>query len=178
MTDSRSPSAPRIAVAGDPNDRNGDWYATLALTGGFHEKLRPLIRYLLGEMSLPLRDRELMILRRAWLTRTAYQWVAHVRAARAAGLTDDEIERVTTGPHDVGWSAHDREVLTAADELVSDGRLTDATWNALATRYDECQLVELPMFIGAYAMLSYAQNTLRVRPAFTPDRIMELVPFD
>ncbi|MGE0880924.1 MAG: carboxymuconolactone decarboxylase family protein [Acidimicrobiia bacterium] len=171
-------SIPRIEVKGAAGDRHGDWHALLALTEGFSTKMLPVIGHLLGDMSLPLRDRELMILRRAWLTGTAYQWVSHVRAARSAGLSDEEIERVGVGPDDDAWSPADRDVLNAADELTRDGRLTDGTWNALAARYDHRQLVELPLFVGAYAMLGYAQNTLRVRPAIEADSIEGLVPFD
>lgn len=175
--DTTAPRPPRIAVQGN-DERHGDWHATLALADAFNEALQPMVGHVLTGMALPERDRELLILRRAWLTRTAYQWVSHVRAARAAGLTDDEIERVTHGPGHGEWSADDRDVLNASDELVRDGRLSDATWNALAVRYDHRQLVELPLFVGAYALLGYAQATLRVRPAIPPDRLTELLPFD
>ena len=44
--------------------------------------------------SLPARDRELLILRTAWLCRSEYEWGQHVRLALGVGLSEEEIERV------------------------------------------------------------------------------------
>jgi len=163
-----------IAAAG----RHTQWNATLAHNPELYRALQPLIAHLLKGLKLPHRDRELLILRRAWLAQCAYQWVAHVRVARGIGMTDEEIERITRGPADVSWSNEDRSVLVAVDQLTSTGRLSDATWESLAARYSQAQLVEFPAVVGAYAMLGYAQTVFRVRPADElDDRLSALVPF-
>ena len=82
---------------------------------------------------------------------------------RAAGLTDDEIRRVQDGPDAPGWSADDATLLRAADELHDDSCITDATWEALAARYDQRQLIELPMLVGHYHLVAYALNSLGVQ---------------
>ncbi len=79
----------------------------------------------------------------------------------AAGLTAAEIERIKAGP-DAGWDARDADLLRAADELKDDSCVSDATWAALAGRYDERQLVEIPMLVGHYLMVSCTLNTLGV----------------
>ena len=113
---------------------------------------------------LPARDRELLILRTGYLCRAPYEWGQHVEIARAAGLADDEIERVAAGPAAEGWSSADARLLQAADELHADSRIGDATWAALAERYDEQQLIEVCMTVGQYHLVSFTLNSLGVEP--------------
>jgi alkylhydroperoxidase family enzyme len=85
-----------------------------------------------------------------------------------AGLTREEIEQVRNGPTDEGWSSDDTVLLTAADELHHDSRISDTTWAALTARYDEKQLIELPILVGQYHMVAYALNSLgiEIEPGF------------
>jgi alkylhydroperoxidase family enzyme len=118
--------------------------------------------------SLPARDRELLILRTAHNCDAAYEWAHHVVLGQQAGLSMDEIERVRSGPGDSAWTDDESVLLTAADELHADSRVSDKTWAALAARYDEKQLIELPMLVGQYHLVAFALNTLgvEVEPGF------------
>ena len=110
--------------------------------------------------KLPDRDRELLILRTAVNCHAEYAWVQHVRIGRAAGLTPDEIERIKQSPAE--WEGFDAVLLRAADELHGTSDLSDPTWAELAERYDELQLVEVPMVVGHYHLVAYTLNALRV----------------
>jgi 4-carboxymuconolactone decarboxylase len=112
--------------------------------------------------SLPGRERELLILRTGWHCRAPYEWGQHVAIARAAGLTDEEIERVATGPQADGWSNDDAVLLRAADELHADAVISDATWAALAERWDDEQLIEVCMVVGQYHLVAFTLNSLGV----------------
>ncbi len=103
---------------------------------------------------LPRRDSELLALRAAWNCRSGFEWGHHVIYARAAGLSEEEIERVVRGPEAPEWSEEDRVLLTAADELHAGQDLSDATWKQLRARWDAAQLVEIPFVVGNYTMLS------------------------
>jgi alkylhydroperoxidase family enzyme len=123
--------------------------------------------------KLPARERELLILRTAWNCRSEYEWGQHVVIARAAGVTDDEIARVPAGADAAGWDDFDRTLMRAADELHRDACIGDATWSALSARYDERQLIEVPMLVGHYHMVGFALNTFGVEleegvPGFPP----------
>jgi alkylhydroperoxidase family enzyme len=128
----------------------------------------PLSGGLLYGSLLPHRDRELLILRTAWNCHADYEWAHHVVLGRQAGLTDEEIERVRKGPTDEGWSSDDAVLLTAADELHNDSRISDKTWATLAARYDEKQQIELPLLVGQYHMVAFALNSLgvEIEPGF------------
>ena len=58
----------------------------------------------------------------------------------------------------------DTALLRAADELHADAVLSEATWSALAARYPERQLVEVPMVVGQYHMVAFLVNSLGVEP--------------
>jgi len=112
---------------------------------------------------LPARDRELAVLRTGWLCQAPFEWGGHVELGkRLAGMTSEEIENVTIGSTAPGWSAHDRAVLRAVEELHADAMISDETWAALAQTYDDSQLLELPILVGQYLGVAFLQNSLRV----------------
>jgi 4-carboxymuconolactone decarboxylase len=113
--------------------------------------------------KLPPRDRELLILRTGWHCRSEYEWGQHVLIAGSVGVSTEEIARVAEGPDAQGWDAFERVLLTAADELHQDACLTDATWAALSERYDQRQLIEVPMLVGHYHMVAFTLNSLGVQ---------------
>mgnify|MGYP002336300162 CR=1 FL=1 len=113
--------------------------------------------------EIPARERELLILRTGWLTRSEYEWGQHVIIGKASGLTEDEILRVTEGPDAAGWSDFDATLLRAVDELHADACISDATWAALSERYNERQLIELPMLVGQYHLVGFTLNSLGVQ---------------
>jgi alkylhydroperoxidase family enzyme len=137
-------------------------FATLVRHPGLYRRWMPFAGKLLAG-KLPARDRELLILRSAWRCGSSYEWGQHVRLAKQAGLSEEEIDRVAAGPDAPGWDAFDRALLTAVDELHDDACLADTTWDTLAARYDERQVIELPMLVGQYHMLAFALNSLGVQ---------------
>jgi alkylhydroperoxidase family enzyme len=136
-------------------------FTTLVRHPGLFRRWLPFGGKLLAG-RLPARDRELLILRTAWLCRAEYEWGQHARIALTMGVTGDEVDRVGAGPDDPGWSAFDATLVRAADELHDDACISDATWAALADRYDERQLIEVPMVVGHYHLVAFTLNSLGV----------------
>jgi alkylhydroperoxidase family enzyme len=129
---------------------------------GLYRHFAPFAGKLLVGGKLPARDRELAILRGAWLCTAAYEWGEHVRIASSVGMSAAEIEGIRQGSGHSRWNPHERAVLTATEELHADAKISQQTWQALAQQYDERQLIELPMLVGAYQMIAYVQNALQV----------------
>jgi len=113
--------------------------------------------------KIPARERELAVLRVAWLMRAPYEWGQHVNIAKRYGAASEEIERVIAGADAPGWSKHEAALLRAVDELLSDQAISDETWGALAKSWDEGQLLEFPMIVGQYIATALVQNALRIR---------------
>jgi alkylhydroperoxidase family enzyme len=121
----------------------------------------PMI-YFLVSGALPLRDRELAVLRMAWMRQIPFIWGEHVAIGHRIGLTTDEIERITKGSAAEGWSERDRAILKATEELVENAMVSDGTWATLSKTLDEKLLVELLSLVGQYQALGYIQNSLRL----------------
>ena len=113
--------------------------------------------------TLERRDRELAVLRIAWLCQAPYEWGEHVMVARRFGFTGEDIRRVIEGPDAEGFDRHERAVVSAVDELYDNAMISDATWAILSERFNEQQLIELPIVIGHYQATAYYQNSLRLR---------------
>jgi 4-carboxymuconolactone decarboxylase len=138
-------------------------FRTLVRHPGLFRKWSPFGGKLLLAGKLPARDREILILRTAWRCQVAYEWGHHVFLGREAGLSDREIEQVKGNPDDPGWSGHEAALVRAVDEMHDGSKITDATWAYLAMTYDDPQLIEVPMVVGHYTLLSYVINSLGIR---------------
>jgi 4-carboxymuconolactone decarboxylase len=138
-------------------------YRTLAAHPKLLKRWGVFGTHVLYKSTLPARERELLILRTGWLCRSEYEWGQHVVIARAAGVTDEEIERVMEGPDAEGWAPFDAELVRAADELHNDSFISDATWEALSERFDTQQLIDVIFAVGQYHIVSMALNTLGVQ---------------
>lgn len=114
--------------------------------------------------ALPARDRELVILRTLWLVKARNEWYDHVRIAKRAGVTAEDIDRIIAGPAADGWTVHERALVSLADELHHTSTVSDSTWAVLAGGYSDQQLIELPYLAGQYHLTGYVCNALRVEP--------------
>lgn len=114
--------------------------------------------------SIPARERELAVLRNAWICGAPYEWGEHVDISKErCGMTSEEIERCTQGSKAEGWSEHERAVLKGVEELHADYAISDETWAVLAKSWNDRQLMEFPVLVGAYTMTAMQQNSLRMR---------------
>ncbi len=109
---------------------------------------------LLRSPALDDRQRELMVLRVAWRTRSKYEWVQHVKLSERYGVTSADVEAVATGAGRDAWTPLERDLLAATDELIDGYRIDDDTWTRLAEQLDERQLVELVFVVGTYTCLA------------------------
>ncbi len=130
-----------------------------ALTTAFHT----FNGHILFATTLEPRERELLVLRVAALRHCDYEWAQHVVLAADAGLTPDDIDRVTQGPDAQGWSLLDAALLRAVDELLAEAFITEATWASLAAQFEERQLMDLVFTVGAYDMLAMALRSFGVQ---------------
>ena len=118
--------------------------------------------YQLQRGSLPLRWRELAILRVAHRRRSAYEWGQHVKIALDNDITTDEIDQLAPGND--GFDGIDRLVLEATDELLGDGRISDGLLPRLDAELDTHQMMDLVFIVGTYSMLAMAFETWRLVP--------------
>jgi 4-carboxymuconolactone decarboxylase len=119
--------------------------------------------YILSRRNdLPPREREIVILRTGYLCRSGYEFTQHTRIGLQAGLTADEIARIKQGA-DAGWSEPDAVLIRAADELVTDRFVGDATWAELCRHYSEKQRMDVVFTCGQYTQVSMMLNSFGVQ---------------
>jgi 4-carboxymuconolactone decarboxylase len=130
-------------------------------------------RQVLLNSTLPVRVRELVVLRTAWHLKSEYEWHYHVGYAIAAGMTMDEIGAVREGPEAAVWRGQDddRVVLQSVDDLLKSATISDATWERLTAIFDKQQLMDLVFMIGHYVMFGWAITALGIPLEDNIDRI-------
>jgi alkylhydroperoxidase family enzyme len=113
--------------------------------------------------SLPPRDKEILILRIAWLCRAKYEWDHHVLVGKRVGLSNDEINQIKIGSKAQGWNHFDATLLCAVDELHTNTFLSEKTWKTLTVQYNINQVMDLTFVVGAYNMLAMFLNSFGVQ---------------
>jgi len=114
--------------------------------------------------KLPRRESELVILRVAHLSDSAYEFEHHVRLARRVGVSSDEVDAIRRSLPEGTWTEREVAILSAVDRLHSDRDLDEDSWGALSKHLGERECIELIMLACHYEMLATFLRTLRVRP--------------
>lgn len=146
----------------DPEGEDMNLFLTLAHHPRLLKRWSAFGGLLLAGGALSARDREVLILRTAANCGADYEWGHHLALGSLAGLAADEMTDLA-GPSEVA-AGIDPDLVAAADELHADGVIGDATWSALAARYDEAQLIEVPMVVGQYHLVAFTLRSLRIQP--------------
>ncbi len=128
--------------------------------------MRPLGGYELSrDLSLTLRQREIVIDRTCARCGCEYEWGVHVAFfADRAGLDAAQITSLTHGwPSDPCWTdPADRILIQAVDQLHDRADLDDAIWAELAQIFDERQLLDLLLLAGWYHSISFVATATRL----------------
>jgi 4-carboxymuconolactone decarboxylase len=120
-------------------------------------------KHLLMTNTVPLREREIVILRVAWRIQSEYEWHNHVGYALNYGMSLDEIAAIKEG-HEGSWpwSEQDRAILKGVDELMDTNDLSDETWAELTRFFDRRQMMDYLHTIGHYVMIGWAFAAMRM----------------
>jgi len=161
--DTLAPGA-RDALATLPEFARGfNVFRTLAQDGEVLGAFLAWGNYVLsGITSLTARQRELAILRTGYLCGAGYEWAQHSVIGLRCGISEAEIAAIKAGPDAPGWAPLDAAILRAADELVGDHHLSDATWAALAPLGDRGRM-DLVFCVGQYTQVSMMLNAFGVQ---------------
>lgn len=118
------------------------------------------------ESPLPLRQREIVILRTTANRDCEYEWGVHVAIfARAAGFTLEQITATRRGATDAPcWSAEEAILISAIDELCADARIGDNTLAKVQAIWTREQQLEILALVGNYHTVSFVANTARLPP--------------
>jgi 4-carboxymuconolactone decarboxylase len=116
------------------------------------------------ESPLPLRIREIVILRVTARRNCDYEWGVHAAIfARAARLDTLQLAATRVAAIDPAlWTAEEAGLLRALDQLCSSGRLDDPTQAQFEAEWTLPQQLEICALAGAYQTISFVANLARL----------------
>ena len=160
------------AVVGDAIDVGDALNVMKMMTGAgdMFGALVGMVQAVFGEADIDACHRELIILRAATVLNCPYEWQANEQMARNAGLSEAEIAAAAgeVGPETL--APEYRLLLTATDELLTQGTLTDRTLQALLLAFGATVTRKYVVTIAWFCLLSLFLNGTRV-PLETTDKI-------
>ncbi len=169
------PAAPRVPYNENPTDEATEGLRSAISRDGtplnifrmlsHHPKLLKRFNllggFILNKGLVPEREREIVILRIGWRAQSVYEFGQHTEIGLRCGLTQAEIDGLAGAEH--VWSQDDGLLIALADELCDDDCVTDATFAALAQRWNDAELMELVVTAGFYRLVSGFLNTFGVQ---------------
>lgn len=115
----------------------------------------PLNIHLLGpENTLPVKLRQIAIMRVAWITKATYMWSSHLNTSKVCGLSDEFYGPVQRGADDPYFTDLERTVIRATEDLVRDQRIHDEHWAILRAAWTDKQLLDFMFTVGCYTMVA------------------------
>jgi 4-carboxymuconolactone decarboxylase len=140
--------------------------------------LRPFLELggsILGGSELTPREREFAILRVSHLTAAGYERQQHEQLGRALGISEEEIDATASDDPGAHLPADETLICRAAEEITSDVRLSDETFDAVRTRWGDKGTAELILTVGYYNMVSRFLESARV-PLETDELLSDRTP--
>jgi alkylhydroperoxidase family enzyme len=126
--------------------------------------LRTMAGGLLDRGSIPLRDREIVILRTCARLGSEYEWGVHVTFFSGKAKLSPADTAATRAPltEDTPFSGRERLLLRVVDELVDTSEISDVLFEELAREWSREQLVEIVALTGFYHVIAFTTNAFRI----------------
>jgi alkylhydroperoxidase family enzyme len=165
-----------VAEPGTATGTPGNWWTVFAQTPALMDHMVAGFGLFSGpERSLSPRLRELALTRTGFGAGSQFVFSQHCKAARRAGVTDEQLEAIPAWPISESFSPAERAILAYTDELVlADGRVQDATFAALGEHLDEVEIIELTYAVASYKLHALMCRALRLEYDDVAERIVEI----
>lgn len=128
------------------------------------DRLAKLLDYVRFNTSLPLRLNEFAIMITARYWSSQYEWWAHHRFAKKAGLSEEVMADLAQGKRPAAMQPDEAIVYDFCTELHRTHFVSDATFKKAKEMLGEQQVVDLMAVSGAYTLVSMLLNTAEVMP--------------
>jgi alkylhydroperoxidase family enzyme len=109
-------------------------------------------------------ERELAILRTAYLRQASYEYTEHRRIAIDCGLTQAQVDGVEDWERETCFSRRQRLILRFTDAMMDNGNVDDATRKIVREQLSPQEIIEIAMVAAFYTAVSQFSHTVRVQP--------------
>jgi alkylhydroperoxidase family enzyme len=127
------------------------------------------------ELSLSLRDREILIDRTCARCGCDYELGVHVAFfADKAGFSEEQVVSLARGSSDDPCWSEDRDqlLIDLADELHETSTASGPLWSRLTGAFSEAEILDALLLCGWYHAISYAANAAGVQPEEKAPRLL------
>lgn len=116
------------------------------------------------DSPMPLREREIIILRTTANLNCEYEWGVHVHAfAKAANLNDEQVMATQTNVSAAEcWTPEERLLIECVDQLCAGAMIDDRTYEQFQKHWSLEQQLEIFALCGNYHLISFVANTARI----------------
>ncbi len=97
--------------------------------------------------------KETIIITTAREIRSQYEFSAHARLARQAGVSDDTIKAIANGSAPAGLSGDEELLVKYVKELVQNHKISDQTFNSVKDKFGTQRTVEITGLVGHYLLV-------------------------
>ncbi|HUY85523.1 MAG TPA: carboxymuconolactone decarboxylase family protein [Acidimicrobiales bacterium] len=124
-----------------------------------------LLMSLLFEGLLPVKLRELVIMRTGWVTGSEYEWTQHFSIAQMLGIDKSDLLSVRQwrSEPENSFTPAERAALRAVDDVAAKGKISEATYVDIRSALgSDAEVIELTMLVSVYAMVSSFLRSLHI----------------
>jgi alkylhydroperoxidase family enzyme len=119
--------------------------------------------HLLTTNSLPVKQRQIAIMRLAWVTKAVFMWSSHLNTSISCGLDDSMYEPLKVGASDPYFTEFERTVIRATEELIENYEIGEANWQALMQEWSNEQMLDFLFTVGCYMSIAYVMRSTGVQ---------------
>ena len=154
----------------------GNWWTVFALKPEvFKHAVEGFQLYRSEESLIDDKVRELGQARAGFARGSQFVFSQHCKAARAEGLSEEQIADIPCWAVSDKFSVEERAVLAYTDELVlSGGRVNDGVFNELKKHFSDAAILEFTYVTCMYEMHATISRALRLEYDDVDERIVEI----
>jgi alkylhydroperoxidase family enzyme len=142
-----------VAQPGTATGTPGDYWTTFALVPDLLFNARTSLSLLLSPgRALPANLRELAIVRTGIVGDSRFEYSQHMKVARMVKVSDDKLNAIKSWATSDKFTAPERAVMAATDELVGRNLVEDETFAELKKHLSDPQIMELFYVIALWRM--------------------------
>jgi 4-carboxymuconolactone decarboxylase len=150
------------AIASGPRGALKGPFLALIHNAELASRVQELGEHLRYRTGLPQHLVEIPILVTARRWNCDYEWAAHSRNAREAGLRNEVIDAIAARKRPHHLEPDEALLLDFADQTVWQGEPSDDSFDAVVSRFGRATALDLLAVCGYYSLLAFVLNTARL----------------
>ena len=110
--------------------------------------------YVRFDFDMPESLKETVIITAAAHQKSQYEFAAHARLARQAGVPESTIKAIAQGTAPEGLSGDEELLVRYTTELLRNHKISDSTFNAVKDKWGDRGVVDVTTLIGHYLLVA------------------------